>query len=173
MSEYTTIQCKCGNSYVTKELTSKCSNCGETNWTAAGGLAYIAIIIAIALFIGIMFGAIAWAILSTIKKLNKWHNIGVIATGILSLYLFNSLFPYAEYPSMSWINYLCNGSGILLSIYNLVELNKLNNGEIIGIKSNNSNNNIPSFWAGMGKLKWFFVFAGILILILLFLIINK
>ena len=127
MADLKIINCECGCQYHSKSFVSTCPNCNKQNWTAEGGLIVIGIIVIIAVLVGLMFGAIGWLIYSITNKLNKWHFIGVIAAGIFCLYFFNDMFIYKEYPIMSWITYLSNGSAMAISGYYLFQHYKNNN----------------------------------------------
>ena len=114
MSNYEGLNCECGNTYVTKSFVSTCPKCGKTNWSAKGGLFMIVIVIAIAILVGFLFGAIAWAIYAIQEKLGKWHFFGASAVGITLFFFFSEIYPYYEFPIMNWISYVCNGSAALV-----------------------------------------------------------
>jgi RNA polymerase subunit RPABC4/transcription elongation factor Spt4 len=113
MSKYERLECKCGHTYVTKETSSICPNCGKTNLSTTGGLFAIGIVIAIAIFIGLLFGAIGWAIYALQNKLGKWHFLGVCLSGVAALIFFGVIIPYDEYPILNWMSYILNGSAVL------------------------------------------------------------
>jgi hypothetical protein len=127
MADQSRIDCKCGYSYLTTSISSNCPQCGKTNWTAAGGMIIIAFIIALVIFVLLIAGSISWAYYCLKNKLNKWHSIGSLALGIVSILAFSSIYKYREYPIMSIIAYLLNTLGVLLSIYNLFKLNQNEN----------------------------------------------
>ena len=91
------------------------------------GMPSIAFIIAIVIFVVLIAGSISWAYFCLKNKLNKWHSIGSLALGIVSILAFSSIYKYREYPIMSIIAYLLNTLGVLLSIYNLFKLNQNEN----------------------------------------------
>lgn len=117
MSEYERLNCKCGYSYITKDLSSKCPNCGKTNWSSKGGIAVILLIVGIAIFLGITFGSIAWVVTAVKTKLSKWHYLGASILGLVMLFTYSSILPYNEYPILNWISYLCNGTGFIYGGY--------------------------------------------------------
>jgi hypothetical protein len=127
MAEQSRIDCKCGYSYLTTSISSNCPQCGKTNWTAAGGMIIIAFIIALVIFVLLIAGSISWAYYCLKNKLNKWHSIGSLALGIVSILAFSNIYQYSEYPIMSFMAYLLNAIGILLSLYNLFKLNQKGN----------------------------------------------
>jgi len=113
MSEYEGLKCECGHTYVTKSIVSTCPNCGKTNWSAKGGLFIILLVIAIAIFVGLLFGAIGWAIYALQNKLGKWHFLGACLTGIAIFIFFGEIYPYDQYPILNWMSYILNGSAVL------------------------------------------------------------
>ena len=114
MSEYEGLNCECGRVYVTKSFVSTCPSCGKTNWSAKGGLFAILIVIAIVIFVGLLFGPIAWAIYAMKDKLGKWNFLGASIAGLGLAFLFGEIYEYNEYPVLNWISYICNGAAFLL-----------------------------------------------------------
>jgi hypothetical protein len=76
----------------------------------------IAIVVGIALFLGLILGSLAWALASISNQWSKWNYAGAIVVCAVSFYFFNDVFAYDEYPIMSWIAYISNGIGGLLGI---------------------------------------------------------
>ena len=147
MSEYHSIDCSCGYRYSTKEHSSNCPKCGKTNHTLYAILAFIVMIVALMVLIGIMFGALAYAIYFFLNykeyKANtiKWNQLGIIALSTLSLIFFNDLFEYKDFPVMSWITYITNSFAILIVGYHYILFNKGKAGKIQSKKIDYSTNN--------------------------------
>ena len=132
MSDYKQVDCDCGHSYFSKEMSSRCPRCNKQNWSWESGIFLILIVVALAILLGLMFGALAYAIylLLNSKDFNskniKWHFLGIFILSICSLSWFNDMYSLKEYPIMSWITYLTNCSAILVIIYHFFKLRKSN-----------------------------------------------
>ena len=126
MAEQSRINCKCGYSYLTTSISSKCRECGKTNWTIVGSMAVIGVILVVALLVVLIVGSASWAYYSLKNKLNKWHSIGSLSLGLVSIFL---VLYYSEINNdeFSIITYLLNTLGVSLSIYNLYKLNQNDN----------------------------------------------
>lgn len=113
MSKYETINCKCGYSYASKEVSSTCPNCGKRNWSSSGGFIVIAIIVGLVILAGLIFGALGWVYYSKKNNYNKWHPLGASILGLVLVIFAQDIFPYYEYPFMTWILYLTNGAALI------------------------------------------------------------
>jgi glucan phosphoethanolaminetransferase (alkaline phosphatase superfamily) len=100
-------------------VSSKCPNCGEKNTTPAGYLAMISIIVALVIFLVLIAGSISWAYYSFKNKLSKWHCIGSLLLGAVSIFVLYYYFYDTEYPIIRTIAYVLNSIGVLLSLYQL------------------------------------------------------
>ena len=119
MAEQNKIQCNCGYTYYTSSVSSKCPDCGEKNTTPAGYLAMILIVVALVIFLLLIAGSISWAIYSLKNKLSKWHSIGSLLLGAVSIWVFYNYDNYSEYPMIRTFGYGLNTVAILISLYNL------------------------------------------------------
>jgi predicted membrane channel-forming protein YqfA (hemolysin III family) len=127
MAEQSRIDCECGYSYYTSSVSSKCPDCGKKNTTPAGYLAMILIIAALVIFLVLIAGSISWAYYSFKNKLSKWHSIGSIVLGLVSIFVLYNYFYDTEYPIMRTVAYLLNAIGVLLSLYHLSKSNENEN----------------------------------------------
>jgi hypothetical protein len=116
MEKQNEINCNCGYSYITSSVSSNCPNCGSKNWTAAGILAIVLFIIAIVIF------SMIWSLFDLKYKLNKWNSICSLLLGITSIIVFSNFYEFSEYPKLTYLSYILNTLGILLSIYNLIKI---------------------------------------------------
>ena len=122
MAEQSKINCNCGYSYITSSVSSICPNCGNKNWTAAGILAIVLFIIAIVIFSILIAGSMIWSLFDLKYKLNKWNSICSLLLGITSIIVFSNFYEFSEYPELTYLSYILNTLGILLSIYNLIKI---------------------------------------------------
>jgi uncharacterized membrane protein (UPF0136 family) len=127
MAEQSRIDCECGYSYYTSSVSSKCRQCGKKNTTPAGYLAMILIIAALVIFLVLIAGSISWAYYSFKNKLSKWHSIGPIVLGLVSIFVLYNYFYDTEYPIIRTIAYVLNAIGVLLSLYHLSKSNENEN----------------------------------------------
>ncbi len=126
MAEYQRIDCKCGHGYLTKEMISRCPKCDKTNYTLAGGLMYILIIVAIVIFVALLIGSALWSYFARKEKWKWYHLVGSMILGSYGLYVFYELDRTDNYPTLLWVSYFCNGAGVLLALYTLIENIQLN-----------------------------------------------
>tara|TARA_B110000902_G_scaffold226852_1_gene265743 strand:+ start:185 stop:889 length:705 start_codon:yes stop_codon:yes gene_type:complete len=132
MAEYKQVNCDCGHSYLSKEMSSRCPSCNKQNWSWESIGVMFLIVVALAILLGLMFGALAYALYLFLnsKDFNsnniKWHFLGVLILSICSLSFFNNIYSLSEFPIMSWITYLTNWSAILVIIYHFLKLKKSN-----------------------------------------------
>lgn len=126
MAEQSQINCKCGYSYITTSISSTCRECGKTNWTLVGSMAVIGVILVLAVLVVLIVGSASWAYYSLKSKLNKWHSIGSLLLGLVSIFLVLFISEINN-DVFSIITYLLNTLGVSLSIYNLYKLNQNDN----------------------------------------------
>tara|TARA_B100000767_G_C19631013_1_gene478266 strand:- start:189 stop:872 length:684 start_codon:yes stop_codon:yes gene_type:complete len=140
MAEYKQINCACGYSYPSKEMSSRCPSCNKQNWSLEFIGVMILIVVALVILLGLMFGAFAYALYLFLnsKDFNskniKWHFLGVLTLSICSLKWFNDIYSLSEFPIMSWITYLTNCSAILVILYHFLKLRKSTGLNDVGVK---------------------------------------
>ena len=89
-------------------------------------MAVIGVILVLAVLVVLIVGSASWAYYSLKNKLNKWHSIGSLLLGLVSI--FSVLFgDEINNDVFSIITYLLNTLGVSLSIYNLYKLNQNDN----------------------------------------------
>jgi flagellar basal body-associated protein FliL len=157
MADYQRIDCKCGHNYLTKEMVSRCPKCGKTNYTLAGGLVYILIILAIVIFVALLIGSAVWSYYARKEKWKWYHFVGSMILGSYGLYVFYEMDRTDHYPALLMVSYVCNGSGVLLALYTLIE----------NLRMNSGNGNLESKeGTGIEKssLKTVLIFIGVVVL---------
>ena len=120
MSEYESINCSCGRSYLSKDFASTCPGCGKTNWSSKGALFAIVVVIAIIFFLGLTLGSLIWAIAAIAYGWNRWTFVGSSILAIVCLFTIQEFLDYNEYPVWSLIAYICNGIGLILGILRII-----------------------------------------------------
>ena len=98
---------------------------GKQNSSAENGLIAIGIVIVLVLILGLIFGALGWAIYVFYKKSKKWQAIGVLVLAFIAMIIFGDFYPYSTYPIINWLGYLSNIASIGIALYYL-KINHLN-----------------------------------------------
>ena len=119
MATYNPVSIHAGMTYFASRRSRGGYNSSSSSSDGNGcilGLLFLYLLVGLIILSILITGSAVWSIYTYSTLKSKWHTVGSLALGLVSMSIYSTVYTYAEYPTMTVLAYTLNGLGVLISL---------------------------------------------------------